>query len=104
MSIRKRADIGIVFSVNAEGGILVRELTGRTEGDGMFHAGRLAGKHVILAVSGIGKVNAAHACTRLIHEFSPAVIMNIGIGGAYPSSGLKIGDVAVAEKEIYGDE
>jgi len=30
--------------------------------------------------------------------------MNIGIGGAYPSSGLKIGDVAIAEKEIYGDE
>jgi futalosine hydrolase len=59
---------------------------------------------VLLAVSGIGKVNAAHAVTLLINEFSPAVIMNIGIGGAYPSSGLRIGDVAVAEKEIYGDE
>ena len=70
----------------------------------MCHAGRLAGKRVILSVSGMGKVNAAHAGTRLILEFSPAVIMNIGIGGAYPSSGLNIGDVAIAEKEIYGDE
>jgi len=30
--------------------------------------------------------------------------MNIGIGGAYPSSGLNIGDVAIAEKEISGDD
>jgi futalosine hydrolase len=79
-------------------------MTGGTKGEGICRAGRLAGKRVILAVSGIGKVNAAHAATRLIHEFSPAVIMNIGIGGAYPSSGLNIGDVAIAEKEIYGDD
>jgi len=87
-----------------EGGLLIRNLTGKTKGEGICHVGRLAGKQVILAVSGIGKVNAAHACTRLINNFSPAVIMNIGIGGAYHSSGLKIGDIAVAEKEIYGDE
>jgi len=79
-------------------------MTGGTKGEGICRAGRLAGKRVILAVSGIGKVNAAHAATRLIHEFSPAVIMNIGIGGAYPSSGLNIGDVAIAEKEISGDD
>jgi len=82
----------------------MRDLTGRTKAEGIFHAGRLAGKDVILAVSGMGKVNAAHAVTSLIHAFNPAMIMNIGIGGAYPSSGLKTGDVAIAEKEIYGDE
>lgn len=104
LRIKKRADIGIVFSVHEEGGVLIRNLTGRTKADGICHAGRLAGKHVILSVSGMGKVNATHAVTRLIHEYSPTVVMNIGIGGAYPSSGLNIGDVAIAEKEIYGDE
>lgn len=104
MGINKRADIGIIFSVKAEGNLLIRNLTGRLKKEGMYYAGHLAGKHVLLAVSGIGKVNAAHAVTRLIQECSPLVIMNIGIGGAYPSSGLKTGDVAIAEKEIYADE
>lgn len=104
MGIKKRADIGIIFSVTAEGSILIRNLTERLRAEGMYQAGRVTGKRVILAVSGIGKVNAAHATTSLIHEFPPAMIINIGIGGAYPSSGLKTGDVAIAEKEIYGDE
>ncbi len=90
--------------MNQEGGLLLRDLADRTKVEGVWHIGHLAGKQMILAVSGIGKVNAAHAVARLIHEYSPAVIMNIGIGGAYPSSGLRIGDVAIAEKEIYGDE
>ena len=32
------------------------------------------------------------------------MIIHLGVGGAYPSSGLKEGDIAIAEKEIYGDE
>jgi futalosine hydrolase len=52
----------------------------------------------------MGKVNAAHAAAVLIERFSPAAIILFGIGGAYPSSGLCIGDIAVAEKEVYGDE
>ena len=30
-------------------------------------------------------------------------VTRLGIGGAYPESGLKIGQVACAEVEIYGD-
>ena len=104
MKINKRTDIGIIVSVSAEGSMLCRNLGRKTRAGGLYYEGSLSGKQVMLTVSGIGKVNAAHAATRLIHNFSPAVIMNIGIGGAYPSSGLKIGDIAVAEKEIYGDE
>jgi futalosine hydrolase len=33
----------------------------------------------------------------------PQAIIVCGIGGAYPSSGLRIGDVVAAEVEIYGD-
>jgi len=101
---KQRTDIGIIVSVSAEGSMLCRNLREKTRAGGLYYEGSLLGKRVVLIVSGIGKVNVAHAVTRLIHEFSPAMIMNIGIGGAYPSAGLKIGDVAIAEKEIYGDE
>jgi futalosine hydrolase len=70
----------------------------------LFYKGKLSGKRVVMAVSGMGKVNAAHAATRLIHDHAPFCMLNIGIGGAYPSSGLKVGDIAVASGEVYGDE
>jgi futalosine hydrolase len=52
---------------------------------------------------GVGAVNAAHAVTVAILHDKPSAIVVCGIGGAYPSSGLQIGDVACAEVEIYGD-
>jgi futalosine hydrolase len=101
---KKRTDIGIMVSVSAEGSMLCRNLSKKKGANGLYYEGSLLGKRVVLSVAGIGKVNASRAATLLVHECSPAVIMNIGIGGAYPSSGLNIGDVAVAQKEIYGDE
>jgi futalosine hydrolase len=53
--------------------------------------------------TGVGPVNAAHAATVAILSERPDVIIICGIGGAYPSSGLAVGDVACAESEIYGD-
>ncbi|MCX7792996.1 MAG: futalosine hydrolase [Thermodesulfovibrionales bacterium] len=58
---------------------------------------------VILYLSGIGMVNAAIAATRVIDSYSPSLIISTGICGAYRESGLNIGDIALAEKEIYGD-
>jgi futalosine hydrolase len=58
----------------------------------------------VCAASGIGKANAAHAAAIMIRDYSPSAIVSFGIGGAYPSSGLKAGDLAVARKEIYADE
>ena len=58
---------------------------------------------VRLVVTGVGPVNAAHAATVAIIEQAPDAIMVCGIGGAYPSSGLQVGEVASAEVEIYGD-
>jgi len=52
---------------------------------------------------GVGPVNAAHAVTLAIARNPPTQIVVCGVGGAYPSSGLKVGDVACADQEIYGD-
>ena len=68
------------------------------------YRGKLSGHDVLLLNSGLGKVNAAHAATCLIENYPVKGVINIGVGGAYPGSGLKIGDVAIASKEIYGDE
>jgi futalosine hydrolase len=59
---------------------------------------------ICLAHSGIGKAAAATAATTLLLTCSPRALCLFGCGGAYPSSGLSIGDLALADLEIFGDE
>jgi futalosine hydrolase len=66
--------------------------------------GTLADRRILLCVAGMGKVNAAHAATLLLTRFSPEALLIFGVGGAYPSSGAKVGDIALAKQEIAGDE
>ena len=53
--------------------------------------------------TGVGPVNAAHAATVAILQDKPGAIVICGVGGAYPSSGLRVGDVVCADMECYGD-
>jgi futalosine hydrolase len=66
--------------------------------------GRLDGTPVILLPGGMGKVNAAQAVTALLETRRVRGVLGFGIGGAYPGSGLHVGDVALATSAIYGDE
>ncbi len=54
-------------------------------------------------VTGAGTVAMAHRLTLAIEERRPDAILVVGIGGAYPESGLAAGDVVCAESETYGD-
>jgi futalosine hydrolase len=65
---------------------------------------RYKGRNILLMHTGIGKVNAAHAATAISECFQIQCMIHFGIGGAYPGSGLKRGDIAVATHEIFGDE
>ena len=56
-----------------------------------------------LVRTGVGPVNAAHAVTVAILDDTPAAILVCGVGGAYPNSGLRVGDVVSADMECYGD-
>jgi futalosine hydrolase len=102
--------IGIISSVPQEGRLIIKRIRRHksTEKETVrfpfFVSGKLFGKDVIYTISGMGKTNAAHKATVLLERFSPRVVILFGVGGAYPSSGLRIGDVAIAEKEVYGDE
>jgi len=98
--------IALICSVQAEAErLLAATSVARTSmlGSKSIIEGTLAGRRILLCVGGMGKVNAAHAAT-LLAGFNPAALMIFGIGGAYPSSGAKIGDVTFAEEEIAGDE
>lgn len=64
----------------------------------------LAGNELLLAQTGIGKVNAASAATLLLERYAPDLIINTGCGGAFAGSGLEVGDLAVAESECLADE
>lgn len=97
--------IGLISSVIKEGKIIARQWDKRRQISGMpSYEGNTHANDIVYVVSGMGKTNAAHAATVLIERFSPGLVILFGVGGAYPSSGLEVGDVAVAEKEVYGDE
>ncbi len=55
-------------------------------------------------VTGVGPGAAAHRLTMDLSQGErPAVVVLAGIGGVYPESGLKVGNVCIASSEIYGD-
>ena len=58
---------------------------------------------IVLIRTGVGPVNAAHAVTWHLAQTGARQIVICGSGGAYPDSGLTIGDVVCAETECYGD-
>ncbi|MCK4536605.1 MAG: futalosine hydrolase [Desulfuromonadales bacterium] len=59
---------------------------------------------ICLAHSGLGKAAAAASAMTLINNFQPKALWLFGCGGAFPGSELEIGDIALAECEIFGDE
>lgn len=58
---------------------------------------------VAIVRTGVGPVNAAHAVTLFLAREGANAIVVCGVGGAYPHSGLRTGDVACADTECYGD-
>jgi futalosine hydrolase len=97
--------IALLCSVPLESGSIRSFLaTAETSAAGSktMYAGTFAGKRIALCAGGMGKANAAHAATLLVTRYEPSPAL--GVGGAYPSSGARVGDVALATEEIAGDE
>jgi len=57
-------------------------------------------KKVIL---GVGPVSSAIKITQLLERDLPNAVILFGVCGAYPDSGLSIGDVVIAGKEMFVD-
>ena len=67
-----------------------------------FVTGKLEGKTVVVAWTGIGKVNAAMTTTLLIEHFRPSEVIFSGIaGGINPQ--LSPGDIVIAKETAHHD-
>jgi futalosine hydrolase len=58
---------------------------------------------IVAATTGVGIPATFQTLWPLVRQFRPARILNIGIAGAYPSSGRQIGELVMGWDEIYGD-
>ncbi len=67
-----------------------------------FTEGILNGRKVVVALTGIGKVNAAIATTLMIEHFHPAELLFSGIAGGIDPA-LSPGDLVIGTKIAYHD-
>ena len=59
-------------------------------------------KNIVIALAGIGKVNASHTTTLLIEHFNDDLIISSGIAGGYDKN-LKTLDFVIATSVSYSD-
>ncbi len=67
-----------------------------------FITGSLAGRPIVLAKTGFGKVNAAMVAALAVERFSPREVIFSGISGGL-SERVKLGDVIIATKTAQHD-
>ncbi len=67
-----------------------------------FYRGKINGVDAVIAVAGVGKVNAAVCAQTMILKYSPDLVINIGVAGGLAPE-LKIGDIAVADAVVEHD-
>lgn len=76
--------------------IKVDEIAGKK-----FYHVKSSGLYIVIALSGIGKVNASMAATILIERYSPDIIVSSGIAGGLES--FAPGTVVIASKLVQHD-
>lgn len=99
--------IAIFFATKIEAELILKKLNNFEKiiiHDYTFIKGKIDKIPLIICLSGIGKINATVSAVLAFEKFPVKKAMISGVGGAYPSSGLLIGDIAVAEKEIDADK
>lgn len=67
-----------------------------------YYTGRLGGRQVVLACSGIGKVSAAMCAQTMILRFGAGALINTGVAGN-ASEELGIYDVVLSQELVFHD-
>lgn len=67
-----------------------------------FYRGKINGTETVVAVAGVGKVNAAVCAEAMILRYAPDCLINVGVAGGLATE-LKIGDIAVATGVVEHD-
>lgn len=97
--------IGIINAMQKEHEQIQSLLSGKetvTKERCFFVKGTLNGNVIVLAQSGIGKVNAAVGALELIHHFQPDCLINTGVAGGIDTS-LHVMDVVAGDRVVYHD-
>ena len=97
--------VGIIGAMSEEVNIIKDEMQFSYEeiiGKVTFYIGSLRNRKIVLAESGIGKVNAAMLATIMIVKFNVKAVCFSGVAGALDSK-LKVGDVVIGEKMLQHD-
>ncbi|NBK97789.1 MAG: 5'-methylthioadenosine/adenosylhomocysteine nucleosidase [Erysipelotrichia bacterium] len=97
--------IGIICAINAEVDAMLANME-------MVHAkkivymdvyeGKISGKQVVVANSGVGKVNAAMSTTLLLSHYELEAIINVGVAGGLLEKQNPL-DVVIAKNVIQHD-
>ncbi len=97
--------LAVLGAFNQEVGLLEKMLADgesrKIEGI-RFISGRCGGRPVVVAWTGVGKVNAAMTATLLIEHFRPAQVIFTGIAGAVDPN-LEPGDIVIAKQTAHHD-
>lgn len=67
-----------------------------------FHTGQLNQVNVVLAQSGIGKVNAALTTSLLCNQFAPSAMINTGSAGGFNEQ-QQVGDIIISVDVLHHD-
>ena len=97
--------IGIIGAMSEEVDLIKKEMKFTYEekiGRFTFIIGSLRNRKIVLAESGIGKVNAGMMATIMITKFNVKAIIFSGVAGALDKR-LSVGDVVIGEKMIQHD-
>jgi adenosylhomocysteine nucleosidase len=96
---------GILAAMDSEAAPLLQRISGKQTQKFMgieFITGHLEGHSVVLAVTGVGKVNAAMTTMLLLDHFHPGQVLFTGIAGGL-NADLEPGDVVIAAKVAHHD-
>lgn len=97
--------IGLVVAMDKEFGLLRGLMSGGRDVScqGLaFFEGKIGGKDVVLARSGMGKVCAAVGVLELIKNFAPDCVINTGVAGGIDVK-TQVMDVVAGESVVYHD-
>ncbi|MDA8385380.1 MAG: 5'-methylthioadenosine/adenosylhomocysteine nucleosidase [Actinomycetota bacterium] len=105
MSMPERSAIGIVVAMEQEVSILRDRYFGAApsrEGLCPIYRSSINGTPVVLAHSGIGKVNATIAASELVLRYRPSALLVSGLAGSLGEA-LTAGDMVVATAAVHHD-
>ena len=97
--------IGVICAMDSEFDLIREALSHgeiQTAGRCEFLSAERAGKRVVAATCGVGKVNAAVCAQMLISRFGADYVINSGVAGAL-SDRLRILDLVAARTVFYHD-